>query len=73
MIIDLVMGAANPVESRQADQGNSTRTQNAVDVGQRVPHNTTALGRAYLAAMSAEQRAQRVADSDQSPIAPRWN
>jgi DNA-binding IclR family transcriptional regulator len=31
-----------------------------LDVGQRVPHNTTALGRAYLAAMSPEQRAQRV-------------
>ena len=31
-----------------------------LDVGQRVPHNTTALGRAYLAAMSAEKREQRV-------------
>ena len=31
-----------------------------LDVGQRVPHNTTALGRAYLAAMSPEQRVLRV-------------
>jgi len=31
-----------------------------LDVGQRVPHNTTALGRAYLAAMTPEQRVQRV-------------
>jgi DNA-binding IclR family transcriptional regulator len=31
-----------------------------LDVGQRVPHNTTALGRAYLAAMSPELREQRV-------------
>jgi DNA-binding IclR family transcriptional regulator len=31
-----------------------------LDVGQRVPHNTTALGRAYLAAMAPEMRAQRI-------------
>jgi DNA-binding IclR family transcriptional regulator len=31
-----------------------------LDVGQRVPHNSTALGRAYLAAMSPDMRAQRV-------------
>ena len=30
------------------------------DIGQRVPHNSTALGRAYLAGMSPEQRTQRV-------------
>ena len=31
-----------------------------LDVGQRVPHNSTALGRAYLAAMTPELRAQRI-------------
>ena len=31
-----------------------------LDIGQRVPHNTTALGRAFLAAKSPELRAQRV-------------
>jgi DNA-binding IclR family transcriptional regulator len=40
-----------------------------LDVGQRVPHNTTALGRAYLAAMSPELRAQRV-EAICSPLAP---
>jgi DNA-binding IclR family transcriptional regulator len=40
-----------------------------LDVGQRVPHNTTALGRAYLAAMTPELRAQRV-EAICSPLAP---
>lgn len=31
-----------------------------LDVGQRVPHNTTALGRAYLAALSPQERAERI-------------
>lgn len=31
-----------------------------LDIGQRVPHNTTALGRAFLAAKSPQERAQRI-------------
>jgi DNA-binding IclR family transcriptional regulator len=40
-----------------------------LDVGQRVPHNTTALGRAYLAAMSPEMREQRI-ESITKPLQP---
>jgi DNA-binding IclR family transcriptional regulator len=32
-----------------------------LDIGERVPHNTTALGRAYLAGMSEERRRQCIA------------
>ena len=40
-----------------------------LDVGQRVPHNTTALGRAYLAAMSPEMREVRI-ESITKPLQP---
>src|SRR6187455_672431 len=40
-----------------------------LEVGQRVPHNTTALGRAYLAAMSPEMREQRI-ESITRPLQP---
>ena len=40
-----------------------------LEVGQRVPHNTTVLGRAYLADMSAELREQRI-ESITRPLPP---
>jgi DNA-binding IclR family transcriptional regulator len=40
-----------------------------LDVGQRVPHNTTALGRAYLAGMTPEMREQRI-ESITRPLQP---
>jgi DNA-binding IclR family transcriptional regulator len=40
-----------------------------LDVGQRVPHNTTALGRAYLAAMSPEMREARI-EAITKPLQP---
>ena len=43
-----------------------------LDVGQRVPHNSTALGRAYLAGMTPEMRGQRIeAITNPLPLAER--
>src|SRR6187455_1874948 len=59
---------ARPFMQEMADFAQATICL-AENVGQRVPHNTTALGRAYLAAMSPEMREQRI-ESITRPLQP---